>query len=162
MANLRENDPFPAFDLPDSDGVRVSLADFKGRAFVVYAYPKDDTSGCTIEAKDFSQLAPDFAAIDVPVLGISPDPVKSHAKFRDKHDLTVRLLSDEDKVLLGALGLWVEKSMYGRTYMGAERTTILVDRNGRIARVWPKVRVADHAAEVLSAASAMQAGADAS
>lgn len=145
-------DECPDFHLPDDRGQSVSLADVKGRPFVLYFYPKDDTSGCTREAIDFSGLAEDFAATETTVFGVSPDPVKKHEKFRDKHDLSVRLLSDEDKALLEAFGVWVEKSMYGRKYMGVERTTALIGSDGKVARIWPKVKVPGHAAEVLEAA----------
>ncbi len=158
MEQLREGMPCPAFELPEASGATVSLDDLRGRPFVLYFYPKDDTSGCTVEAKDFSGSEAEFAAIGVPVLGVSPDGVKSHAKFAAKHDLTIRLLADEEKALIGALGLWVEKSMYGRTYMGVERTTILFDADARARRIWPKVKVAGHADEVLAAAKAVAAG----
>ncbi len=141
----------PDFALPDQDGHTVRLGDFAGRALVLYFYPKDDTSGCTAEALDFSALAEDFAAAGAAVLGVSPDTVKSHVKFRDKHALAIPLASDEEKGMLEAYGVWVEKSMYGRKYMGVERTTMLVDKLGRIARIWPKVKVKGHAAEVLAA-----------
>jgi len=147
----------PGFDLPEADGGHVTSDSLAGHPFVLYFYPKDDTSGCTVEAIEFSALIEQFAAIGVPVFGVSPDPVKKHCKFRDKHDLKVRLLSDEDKTLLQAFGVWAEKSMYGRTYMGVERTTALVGADGRIAQIWPKVKVAGHAQEVLSAAQALSA-----
>lgn len=159
MTAFAEGDRLPDFVLPDADGAPVRLQDLTGRAFVLYFYPKDDTSGCTSEAKDFSALADDFAGIGVAVLGVSPDPVAKHVRFRDKHDLKVRLLSDEEKTLSGALGLYVEKSMYGRTYMGVERTTLLVDADGRAHRIWRKVKVAGHAEEVLNAARALAANA---
>lgn len=152
MTAFATGDRVPEFELPDADGVVVRSSDLIGRPFVLYFYPKDDTSGCTSEAKDFTALADGFAAIDVAVLGVSPDPVAKHARFRDKHALAVRLLSDEEKTLVGPLGLYVEKSMYGRTYMGVERTTILFDAQGCAQRIWPKVRVAGHAQEVLDAA----------
>ena len=145
----------PDFNLPDDRGDIVRSTDLKGKPFVLYFYPKDDTSGCTREAVEFSGLKAEFDAIGVPVLGVSPDPVKKHGKFRDKHELTVRLLSDEDKSLLEAFGVWVEKSMYGKKYMGVERTTALVGGDGVIARVWEKVKVPGHAEEVLSAARAL-------
>ncbi|MBO0902064.1 peroxiredoxin [Jiella sonneratiae] len=145
-------DPCPDFSLPDDRGETVSLGQLRGTPFVLYFYPKDDTSGCTREAVDFSGLAGAFEAAGVRVFGVSPDPVKMHAKFRDKHDLSVRLLSDEEKALLSAVGVWVEKSMYGRKYMGVERTTALVDAGGSVARLWPKVKVPGHAEEVLEAA----------
>lgn len=158
MATIREGDPCPDFTLPDAEGGTVSLEALRGKPFVLYFYPKADTPGCTTQAIDFSALAGEFEKIGVPVLGVSPDPSKKHVKFRDKHDLSVRLLSDEEKHLLEAFGVWVEKSMYGRTYMGVERTTALVGEDGRVRRLWPKVSVAGHAAEVLDAARALQAG----
>ncbi|MEO0033874.1 MAG: hypothetical protein RIS94_3632, partial [Pseudomonadota bacterium] len=138
------------------DGSQVRPADFHGRKLVLFFYPKDDTPGCTTENKDFSALLPQFEAADVAVLGISKDPPAKHVKFAAKHGLAAPLASDaEQGGLSDALGFWKEKSMYGRTYMGMERSTVLVDASGRIARVWPKVKVAGHAAEVLDAASAL-------
>ncbi|RFC66393.1 thioredoxin-dependent thiol peroxidase [Fulvimarina endophytica] len=150
--SLTEGSALPDFSLPDESGTPVSLADLKGSPFVLYFYPKDDTSGCTSEAVAFTAMKSEFDAIGVAVLGISPDPVKKHVKFKEKHDLDVRLLSDEEKTFLEACGVWVEKSMYGKTYMGVERTTVLVDDKGTVARLWPKVKVPGHAEAVLSAA----------
>lgn len=144
------------FELPGDDGQPVKLSKLKGKPVVVYFYPKDDTSGCTAEAKDFSTLKPEFDKVGVTVVGISPDPVKSKVKFRNKYDLTVRLAADEDKKTLGAYGVWVEKSMYGRKYMGVERSTFLIDKAGKIAKVWRKVKVPGHADEVLEAAKALK------
>jgi thioredoxin-dependent peroxiredoxin len=144
--------PAPAFTLPATDGRQISLDNFKGRKVVLYFYPKDDTSGCTREAKDFQALRQDFADADTEIIGISPDSLKSHDKFRAKYGLAFTLASDETKAMLEAYGVWVEKSMWGRKYMGVERTTVLIDQGGRIARVWNKVKVADHAREVLEAA----------
>ena len=155
MSKLSIGTPCPDFQLPDHTGATVALADLKGKPFVLFFYPKDDTAGCTQEALDFTSLRSDFAAAGVEVIGVSPDPVKKHAKFRDKHDLGVRLLSDEDKVLLEAFGVWVTKSMYGKSYLGVERTTALVDASGTIVGLWPKVKVPGHAEEVLSAARAL-------
>lgn len=152
-------DACPAFSLPDDRGETVSSGQLKGKGFVLYFYPKDDTSGCTLEAVEFGRLKPEFDSIGVEILGVSPDPVKKHGKFRDKHDLQVRLLSDEEKSLIGAFGLWVEKSMYGRKYMGVERATALVDSAGVVVRLWPKVKVPGHAEEVLEAARQMAADA---
>ena len=154
---LSTGDPCPDFSLPDDRGATVSLADLRGRPFVLYFYPKDDTSGCTVEAIDFTKLKGEFDALRVAVLGVSPDPVKKHVKFRDKHELTVRLLADEEKTLLEAFGVWVEKSMYGRKYMGVERTTALVGSDSRVVRLWPKVKVPGHAEEVLEAARQLTA-----
>ena len=146
-------DKAPDFDLPTEDG-RVSLAGLKGKSVVLYFYPKDDTSGCTLEAKGFTDRAADFAAADTVVVGVSKDSVRSHCRFRDKHGLAVLLLSDEAGALTDGLGFWVEKSMYGRKYMGIERATLLVDRDGTVLRVWRNVKVPGHVDEVLAAARA--------
>lgn len=151
---LQDGDQAPDFRLARDGGGTVSLADFKGRKLVLYAYPKDDTPGCTQEAIAFNGLRRDFAAADTDIVGISPDPVKKHDKFKSKHGLDFPLVADETQATLQAYGIWVEKSMYGRTYMGVERTTFLIDRDGRIARIWPKVKVAGHAEEVLAATKA--------
>ena len=145
----------PAFSLPGDDGGTWGPADFAGRKLVLYFYPKDDTSGCTLEAKGFTDRAADFAAADARVVGVSKDSVRSHCKFRDKHGLAVLLLSDEAGSLIEAVGFWGEKSMYGRTFMGIERATLLVDRDGTVARVWRNVRVPGHVDEVLAAARAL-------
>jgi peroxiredoxin Q/BCP len=145
----------PDFTLSAADGSTVRLADLRGAPVVVYFYPKDDTSGCTREARDFSALSGEFAETGARVIGISPDSVSSHQRFRDKYGLSVTLASDADKTAATAYGVWVEKSMYGRKYMGVERSTFLVDRKGRIARVWRKVKVPGHAAEVLAAVRAL-------
>ena len=143
--------PAPDFSLPGHDGATVSLADFAGKALVLYFYPKDDTSGCTAEAIAFNGKAKVFAEAGAAILGVSPDSVKSHEKFRTKHELAIPLASDEEKTMLGAYGVWVEKSMYGKKYMGVERTTVLIDKAGKIAKVWPKVKVPGHVDEVLAA-----------
>jgi peroxiredoxin Q/BCP len=146
----------PDIALATPDGGQVRPADFHGRTLVLFFYPKDDTPGCTTENKDFSALLPQFEAAGVAVLGVSKDPPAKHLKFAAKHGLAAPLASDaEEGGLSDALGIWKEKSMYGRTYMGMERTTLLVDASGKIARVWPKVKVAGHAAEVLDAARAL-------
>ncbi|MET3691833.1 peroxiredoxin Q/BCP [Methylobacterium goesingense] len=155
MMPLDTGDQAPDFTLAGAGGETISLAALKGRKAVLYFYPKDDTSGCTLEAQGFNALGPDFAAADAFVIGVSPDSVKSHDKFRAKYGLTFPLASDEGKAMLEAYGVWVEKSMYGRKYMGVERTTLLLDREGRIARIWPKVKVPGHAEEVLAAARAL-------
>ncbi|MDQ4136397.1 MAG: peroxiredoxin [Pseudomonadota bacterium] len=152
---LTVGDKAPAFALPATGGRTISLDALKGRKVVIYFYPKDDTSGCTQEAKDFQARRAEFAAADTEVIGVSPDSLKSHDRFRTKHGLEFPLVADESRELIEALGLWVEKSMYGRRYMGVERATVLVDREGRIARVWPKVKVPGHADEVLAAARAL-------
>jgi peroxiredoxin Q/BCP len=145
----------PAFKLPTDDGGEVSLSDFKGRKLVLYFYPKADTSGCTVEARDFSKLAPAFARAGTAILGVSADPVPKLDKFKAKHGLTIPLASDEDHEMLKAYGTWAKKQLYGRTYMGILRNTYLVGPDGKIARIWEKVRVAGHAAEVLEAAKAL-------
>ena len=148
-------DQAPDFNLPGAGGETISLAGLKGHKIVLYFYPKDDTSGCTLEAQGFNGLLDAFGATDARVVGVSPDSVKSHDKFRAKYGLTFPLASDEAKGMLEAYGVWTEKSMYGRKYMGVERTTILIDREGRIARIWPKVKVPGHAEDVLDAARAL-------
>ena len=152
---INEGQPAPALDLPTDGGGRITLSDLQSRPAVVYFYPKDDTTGCTTEALAFSALADEFAKAGVKVIGLSPDPVKSHDKFVAEHGLSVILASDEDKTALSAYGVWKEKSMYGRTYMGVERSTFLIDRDGRVAAVWRKVKVAEHAEAVLKAARAL-------
>ncbi len=144
-------DEAPDFSLPKDGGGTLTLKDFAGKFVVLYFYPKDDTSGCTIEAKDFSCLTKEFDDAGAIVIGVSPDSAKSHAKFRAKHDLSVVLASDETKETLQAYDVWVEKSMYGRKYMGVIRTTYLINPEGRIVRVWEKVSVPDHASDVLKA-----------
>lgn len=146
--------PAPAFTLQTDEG-EISLAAHAGRKLVLYFYPKDDTPGCTTEAIDFTRLAVDFTAADTTVIGISKDSVAAHAKFRTKHQLGVVLAADPDGGTIEAYGAWVEKSMYGRNYMGIDRSTILVDRAGKVARVWRKVKVKGHADEVLVAARAL-------
>ena len=147
--------PAPAFSLPGPGGTDVSLASLAGKTVVLYFYPKDDTSGCTQEAQEFNALKAAFASAGAEVIGVSPDSPKSHGKFAGKYGLDLTLLSDEAKETLGAYGVWVEKSMYGRKYMGVERTTVLIDAEGRIAKVWSKVKVPGHAQEVLEAVRAM-------
>lgn len=147
----------PDFELPDGDGKTVKLSSLRGRPVVVYFYPKDDTSGCTAEARDFTCLAQDFRDAGAELLGISPDSPASHRKFQDKYGLDVRLLSDEARSTAEAYGVWVEKQMYGRKYMGVERATFLIDAAGKVARVWRNVRVPGHADEVLAVLRAMKA-----
>lgn len=154
MTSVNVGDAAPAFDLATDDGA-VSLEGLKGRKAVLYFYPKDDTSGCTKEAIDFTGLADEFAAADTVVIGVSKDSVASHAKFRSKYELGVKLASDPEGSVVERYGSWVEKSMYGRKYMGIDRSTFLIDRDGRIAQVWRKVKVPGHAAEVLKAAQAL-------
>lgn len=149
---VEQGNKAPAFKLPADDGTTISLSSLKGKPVVVYFYPKDDTSGCTKEAVAFSGLKPQFDKAGVTVIGISPDSVAKHQKFRDKYELTVRLAADEEKTAAEAYGVWVEKSMYGRKYMGIERSTFLIDGQGKIARIWRKVKVPGHAEDVLAAA----------
>ncbi|MGO9675324.1 MAG: peroxiredoxin [Methylocella sp.] len=146
----------PAFALPVDAGGLVSLQSFKDRKLVLYFYPKDDTSGCTREAIDFNRLKPEFDKASAAILGVSPDTAASHAKFKVKHGLDLALASDETKAMLEDYGVWVEKSMYGRKYMGVERTTFLIDRAGVIAKVWSKVKVPGHAEAVLAAVEALE------
>ena len=155
MPDITEGQPAPAFDMATSDGGRVSSAALKGRLYALYFYPKADTPGCTTEGQDFSALADDFAAAGAAVIGVSRDPVKKLDRFRAKYDLTVVLASDEPGDVTDAFGVWVEKSLYGRTYMGVERATFLVDGAGVVRRVWRKVKVKGHAAEVLEAVRAL-------
>lgn len=152
---LVQGDSAPDVALKDSDGADFTLARYRGKPVVVYFYPKADTPGCTNEAKDFTELASDFAAIGVPVVGVSKDKPAKLKKFADKYGLTVTLASDEPGDACEAFGTWVEKSLYGRKYMGIERATFLIDADGTISRVWPKVKVKGHAAEVLEAARAL-------
>ena len=147
-----EGNAAPEFSLPGDGGKNVRLTDLKGKNVVVYFYPKDDTSGCTAEAIDFTAHLPDFAAADTEIIGISKDTVAKHDKFKAKHDLKVTLASDEDCAVCEAYGVWVEKSMYGRKYMGIERATFLLDGDGVIRNVWRKVKVKGHAEAVLNAA----------
>ena len=145
----------PAFSLKRDGGGTVSLADVKGRKLVIYFYPKADTPGCTREAIDFSRLKKEFAKADTEVLGVSADPVEAQDRFKKKHGLSVSLGSDPEHKMLTAYEAWGKKSMYGRTFMGVIRMTYLIDAKGRIAQVWPKVRVDGHADEVLAAAKAL-------
>lgn len=155
MTELTAGDKAPDFALPASGGATVSLSQFSGKPLVLYFYPKDDTSGCTVEAVDFTKLSADFAAIGATVVGVSPDSVKSHDKFAAKHSLSVLLAADEEHAALEAYGVWKEKSMYGKAYMGVERSTFLIDGSGKIAQVWRKVKVPGHAEAVLKAAQAL-------
>jgi peroxiredoxin Q/BCP len=152
----KAGDPMPDIAMETPDGGAVKPSDFKGSKLVVFFYPKDDTPGCTTENKDFSALKGEFDAAGVQLLGVSKDPAKKHQKFIAKHGLTAPLASDpEEGGLSDALGIWAEKQMYGKTYMGMVRTTYLVDAEGRIAQVWDKVKVKGHAQEVLTAARAL-------
>ncbi len=145
----------PPFTLPRDGGATVSLGDFKGRKLVLYFYPKADTPGCTRESIDFSRLQAEFRKAGTDILGVSADPVKAQDAFKKKHDLTIGLVSDETHRMLEAYGVWGEKSMYGRSFLGITRTTFLIGPEGRIAHIWPKVKVDGHAGEVLAAAKSL-------
>jgi peroxiredoxin Q/BCP len=147
---LAEGSKVPAFELPRDGGERISLAPGAGRNLVVFFYPRADTPGCTKEAMDFSRLAADFAAADTDVVGVSADPLKAQEAFRDKHELKVPLLSDEPHDILEAFGVWGEKSMYGRTFLGVLRTTVLIGSDRKILKIWHNVKVDGHADEVLA------------
>jgi thioredoxin-dependent peroxiredoxin len=148
---LGEGELAPDFSLPNDAGNVRALSELRGKEVVLFFYPKDDTTACTTEAQDFSRLKGAFEAAGAVLIGMSPDSAKKHAKFRDKQRLSVELLADETTETLQAYGVWAEKSMYGRKYMGVIRTTLLINRNGRIARIWDKVSVTGHAEEVLEA-----------
>ncbi len=146
---LTENQPAPDFTLHDQDGIPVTLSKLKGTPVVLYFYPKDDTPGCTTEACNFRDARAEYEKAGARVLGISPDDVKSHRKFADKHGLNFTLLADPDKTAIHAYHVWKEKNMYGKKSMGVERTTFVIDREGVIRRIFPKVKVDGHAAKVL-------------
>ena len=150
MAMIEEGKKAPAFKLASSEGGEVSLKDLKGKIVVLYFYPKDDTPGCTKEACSFRDSLPDFKGLGVPVFGASPDDAKAHGKFVAKYQLNFPLLIDPEKKLLEAFGVWAEKSMYGRTYMGVLRATFVVGADGKVEKVWPKVKPEGHGAEVLA------------
>jgi peroxiredoxin Q/BCP len=150
---LKPGDSAPDFSAPDQSGAVHTLKEYRGRKLVLYFYPKDMTSGCTAEACDFRDNLERFAGENVAVVGVSPDSVKRHAKFVEKESLNLTLLSDEDKKIVTAYDVWKEKSMYGRKYMGVERTTFIIDEKGRIQAVFPKVKVPGHIQEVLDAVS---------
>jgi thioredoxin-dependent peroxiredoxin len=155
MAELRTGQHAPQFELPTDGGGHMTLSEFLGKPIVLYFYPQDDTSSCTAEAIDFSQLKPEFSRAGAIVIGISPDSAKKHGKFKAKYGLSVELAADEQRSAIEAYGLWVEKTMFGRKYMGVERATFLTGADGRIARIWRKVKVPGHAAEVLAAVNAL-------
>lgn len=148
---LSEGDKLPDIDLTMSSGGKVNLRSFIGKPFVLYFYPKDDTSGCTREAQDFSQHLKEFTSLDAAVLGVSKDSPIKHQKFIDKYDLTVPLATDDDSKAMEAFGVWVQKSMYGKTYMGIDRSTFLFTAEGKLARSWRRVKVPGHAVDVLEA-----------
>lgn len=155
MAKVVTGDVAPDFELPRDGGGALSLAAYKGKWLVLFFYPKDDTSACTTEALDFSARISDFAGLGVELLGLSPDPVKKHDKFIKKYELKTPLASDETKAVCEAYGVWVEKSLYGRKYMGVERTTLLIDPQGIVRAVWEKVKVPGHIEDVLAQAKAL-------
>ncbi len=152
---LAEGDPAPDFELMTDGGGQAHLKDLKGKAVVIYFYPKDDTSGCTAEAIAFNGLRAKFAAAGATVIGVSPDNAAAHDKFKAKHDLKIALAADPGRTAIEAYGVWKEKSMYGRKYFGVERSTFLIRPDGRIAKIWRKVKVPGHADEVLAAAKAL-------
>tara|TARA_R110002126_G_scaffold21929_3_gene78780 strand:+ start:1623 stop:2090 length:468 start_codon:yes stop_codon:yes gene_type:complete len=151
MTIITENTIAPTFSLPRDGGETVQLSDYLGKKVVLFFYPKDDTSGCTVEAIDFTQNLAEFEKAGAIVLGMSPDPVKKHDKFIIKHELGVILVSDEEKTTLDAYNVWKEKSMYGKKYMGVERSTFLIDEKGVVQKAWRKVKVPGHVDEVLKA-----------
>lgn len=148
---LKEGEPAVDFTLPADDGTKITLSSLKGSPVVVYFYPKDNTSGCTREALDFTGLLPEFRQLQTKIIGISPDSTAKHANFKKKHGLKITLLADEEKLVAQQYGVWAEKKMYGRTYMGIVRSTFLIDERMSIVKTWPKVRVKDHAQDVLAA-----------
>ncbi len=155
MTAIGPGDTAPDFDLPAAGGGRIRLADLRGKAVVLYFYPKDDTPGCTKESQGFSEAAADFAAAGAVVVGVSKDSLASHDKFKAKYGLALELGSDPEGAVIAAYGAWVEKSMYGKTYMGIDRSTFLIDPSGKLAQAWRKVKVPGHVAEVLKAAQAL-------
>jgi len=153
---LDEGDPIPAIELTRPGGGQIDLRSNVGHPFVLYFYPKDDTAGCTREAQDFSSLLPEFEALGARLLGVSKDSPVKHQKFIDKYDLTVPLATDDEGKAIEAFGVWVEKSLYGRRYMGIDRATFLFGSDGKLVRMWRRVRVPGHAAEVLEAVKELQ------
>jgi len=151
---INVGDALPDMTLVAPDGSALKLSDYRGKRLVLYFYPKDNTPGCTTEAKDFSALLPQFESAGAAVLGVSKDSPKKHQNFIAKQDLTVALASDEEGAFLEAIGVWAEKKMYGKTFMGIIRSTFLIDEKGVVVQAWPKVRVKGHAQEVLDAVSA--------
>lgn len=153
--SVNEGDKAPNFSLPTDGGGSVSLKDLKGKAVVLYFYPKDSTPGCTKEACSFRDLMPDFSKVDAEIVGVSKDSVKRHDNFKAKYELPFQLASDEDGDVCERYGVWVEKSMYGKKFMGIERATFLIDAKGKVRKVWRKVKVSGHVEEVLEAAKAL-------
>lgn len=158
MTELVIGDKAPGFELPRDGGGVVKLSDFRGKAVVLYFYPQDDTETCTQEAIEFSRMRPEFEKAGAVVIGVSPDSVGKHDKFKTKHKLTVDLGADEERKAIDAYGVWAEKTMFGRKYMGVVRSTFLIAPDGTIARIWRKVRLRGHVDEVLAAARALPAG----
>lgn len=152
---MQNGDIAPDFTAPRDGGATLTLSDLRTQKVVLYFYPKDDTPGCTTEALDFTTHAADFANAGATIIGVSKDPVASHDKFIKKHDLGIALVSDADTDICETYGVWVQKNMYGKTYFGVERTTVLIDTHGKIARIWSKVKVPGHVAEVLQAVRAL-------
>lgn len=151
MTHLTEGKRAPSFNLPSTLERKIALKDFKeDKNVVLYFYPKDDTPGCTQEAKDFKALFRRFSTKDTVILGVSPDSVARHLKFKEKYKLPFELLADESHAIAEKYGVWVEKNMYGRNYFGVQRATFLIDKQGKLAKVWPKVKVAGHCKDVLS------------
>ena len=148
---LAPGDPAPEFTLPDGEGAMVSLKDLRGSWVVLYFYPRDDTSGCTLEAVDFTAQAGTFKKLGAAIIGISPDSIESHARFTEKHGLGITLLSDTRKTTLAQYGVWQKKKLYGREFFGVVRSTFLIDPSGAVRRIWSKVSVKGHAEEVLEA-----------
>ncbi|MBZ6378319.1 peroxiredoxin [Pacificimonas flava] len=155
MSGPAEGQKAPDFELAAEGDETLRLSDFEGRKLVLYFYPKDDTPGCTKEAIAFTEHSAEFAAADTDIVGVSKDSVAKHGKFREKHELGIHLGSDPDGEVIERYGSWVEKKMYGRTYMGIDRSTFLIDREGKVAKIWRKVRVKGHVEEVLEAARAL-------
>lgn len=155
MTQIKIGDEAPDFDLPGDGGNRVALSQHRGSIVVLFFYPKDNTAGCTAEAVDFTALADEFAEAGAVLIGMSADSAKSHDRFKAKHALSMALAADEDKAVLEAYGVWTQKQMYGRSFMGVERTTVLIGADGRVARIWNRVKVPGHAAEVLAATRAL-------
>ncbi len=152
---LESGSKAPAFTLPTDEDGKIALKDMAGKKLVLFFYPKDDTPGCTKEAIGFSEVLEEFERVNTKVVGISKDTISKHAKFREKHDLSVTLASDEEGKIIEKYGAWVEKNMYGRKYMGIERSTFLIDETGKIQEIWRKVRVPGHVDKVLAAAKAL-------
>ncbi len=153
--SIAEAEPAPDFTLPASGGRTVSLASMAGKPFVLYFYPKADTPGCTKEAQAFEEALPEMSTVGVDVIGVSKDPIKGIEKFAEKYGLTFPLASDPDGKVVEAYGAWVEKSMYGKSYMGIDRSTVLIDKHGKIAKIWRKAKMPGHAADVIKAAKAL-------